>query len=340
MSELDNQDKNKDKDIGVKKDEEFLGDFRSRMEEASSSENPFQEDKGKKKAKNKGRIIGSLVGVIIATVLVLEFAMPHLGEPMNTKVPTIRRSTAPVKVRPSDPGGMDVPNRDKQVYSRIGEIEDEPVVEHLLPIPEKPIEPTKVQEEEQTAPMPTPRPIDDKGKPVKVEKAEEILGVKEKAQTKQESQKELEVVKQKAKKEEIKPKNEEQQVKIPLTIKVEEVKTTKEEPEKVQEEPTKEQVKKTAEKPATKKEIKQGSWQVQIVSVKSKDQAQKAYDNIISKHKSLLENIPYEVVKADLGAKGIYYRLKVGAYNSRDNANNLCNKLKAKKQGCFVTKKN
>src|SRR5262249_51019003 len=63
--------------------------------------------------------------------------------------PVIVANNAPDKVRPDQPGGMDVPNRDKQIYERL--TPDRPDrgqqqasrVERLLPPPEAPMSPPK-----------------------------------------------------------------------------------------------------------------------------------------------------------------------------------------------------
>ena len=37
--------------------------------------------------------------------------------------------------------------------------------------------------------------------------------------------------------------------------------------------------------------------------------------------------------------KGTFYRLRVGDFAARDDANTLCDKFKSKKQECFVVNK-
>lgn len=49
-------------------------------------------------------------------------------------VPLIRADERPIKVKPEKPGGMEVPDRDKLIYTQ-----KRATVEHLLPPPEKPI---------------------------------------------------------------------------------------------------------------------------------------------------------------------------------------------------------
>jgi hypothetical protein len=50
------------------------------------------------------------------------------------EVPLIRADERPTKVKPEKPGGMDIPDRDKLIYTQ-----KRAAVEHLLPPPEKPM---------------------------------------------------------------------------------------------------------------------------------------------------------------------------------------------------------
>ena len=57
------------------------------------------------------------------------------GEP-----PIIRAQEGPIKVRPEEPGGMAVPDRDKEVFTRLETGERPANVERLLPPPDNPVE--------------------------------------------------------------------------------------------------------------------------------------------------------------------------------------------------------
>lgn len=62
----------------------------------------------------------------------------HAGAPQaasDGSVPLIRADQRPLKVKPDQPGGMDVPDRDKLIFN---EKAGGPPVEKLLPAPEKP----------------------------------------------------------------------------------------------------------------------------------------------------------------------------------------------------------
>ena len=63
-----------------------------------------------------------------------------------------------------------------------------------------------------------------------------------------------------------------------------------------------------------------------------------AWKKIQHKHKELAGKKPL-VAKADLGAKGIYYRLRVGGFPSAAEAKALCAVLAAKGQSCILIEK-
>ncbi|MDD3668722.1 MAG: SPOR domain-containing protein [Alphaproteobacteria bacterium] len=79
-------------------------------------------------------------------------------------------------------------------------------------------------------------------------------------------------------------------------------------------------------------------WKVQLLSSSSKASVEKAWPRILAKNKALLSNMPYSVVSANVPGKGIFYRLWVGQFKSKEMASSLCNKLKARKQDCVVAK--
>jgi cell division septation protein DedD len=102
---------------------------------------------------------GGRRGVVAALVLIPVFlggggwaAWHYLGDLLVVEdpydVPVVRADPGPVKVRPENPGGMQVPDQDKLVYDRMRGDEKPPQVERLLPRPETPLPP----------PAPTPPP--------------------------------------------------------------------------------------------------------------------------------------------------------------------------------------
>ena len=89
------------------------------------------------------------LGIFVATFALAAFAAvvwyaydQGLQRGSEATAPLIKADPTPTKVRPEQPGGLQVPNQDKLVYEamRPGEV-DGSKVERLLPPPEKPVEP-------------------------------------------------------------------------------------------------------------------------------------------------------------------------------------------------------
>ncbi|MCX5515138.1 hypothetical protein C3941_12340 [Kaistia algarum] len=81
-----------------------------------------------------------------------------------------------------------------------------------------------------------------------------------------------------------------------------------------------------------------GGFVVQVTSQRSQDQAATAYRALQRKYPEILGNRSPDIVRADLGAKGIYYRARVGPMATRDEAITLCEALKASGGACIVQK--
>lgn len=79
-----------------------------------------------------------------------------------------------------------------------------------------------------------------------------------------------------------------------------------------------------------------GDYLVQLGSVQSEEAAQQEWTKLQRRHASLLDDKGLDLQRADLGDKGIYYRVRTGAFNSKAEANALCQKLKAAGQACLV----
>jgi hypothetical protein len=79
-----------------------------------------------------------------------------------------------------------------------------------------------------------------------------------------------------------------------------------------------------------------GGFVVQVSSRRSEADAEAAYRNLQGKYTSVLNGQPHAVKRADLGAKGVFYRAVVGPYGTRDQAIQLCSSLKAAGGDCVV----
>ena len=84
--------------------------------------------------------------------------------------------------------------------------------------------------------------------------------------------------------------------------------------------------------------IEQGTHYIQLGSVKSASGAADEWSKIQDKYSSQLSGLNYRVERADLGDRGVFYRIQAGPI-SGESANKLCDQIKAQSPGaCLVTK--
>jgi hypothetical protein len=79
-------------------------------------------------------------------------------------------------------------------------------------------------------------------------------------------------------------------------------------------------------------------WEIQLLSLSSKQDAEKALNNIKTKYAATVSSGELYIEPTDLGAKGFYYRLKLRSY-TEEQARKICEELKQKGQTCLVVKK-
>ncbi len=77
---------------------------------------------------------------------------------------------------------------------------------------------------------------------------------------------------------------------------------------------------------------------VQVAAKKSQSEALNLFVDIAQKYPNLLGDYQPVIQKADLGDRGIFYRLSIGPMISRIEADTLCSKLKEKNVTCFARK--
>lgn len=78
-------------------------------------------------------------------------------------------------------------------------------------------------------------------------------------------------------------------------------------------------------------------WSVQLSSARDEKLAWGTWEKLKERHKALGDMKPM-VIKADLGTKGVYYRLRLGGFDTQDAAKSACGKLKSRGLTCFVSK--
>jgi tetratricopeptide (TPR) repeat protein len=76
-------------------------------------------------------------------------------------------------------------------------------------------------------------------------------------------------------------------------------------------------------------------WMVQLSSQRNEASAWSAWDQLSQRHSELLGGRDAAVVRAELGDRGVFYRLRVHRLDSRSEAERLCSRLKARGTNCF-----
>ncbi|MEM7426998.1 MAG: SPOR domain-containing protein [Pseudomonadota bacterium] len=79
-------------------------------------------------------------------------------------------------------------------------------------------------------------------------------------------------------------------------------------------------------------------WLVQLNSVRSEDAAKAVWEKYKKKYGSAFAQTSPVIQKADLGDKGIYYRLRLSGYDDKTDAKSKCTQLKDKGLSCYVVK--
>ncbi|PHR58247.1 MAG: hypothetical protein COA43_10805 [Robiginitomaculum sp.] len=96
-------------------------------------------------------------------------------------------------------------------------------------------------------------------------------------------------------------------------------------------------------KPAVKKPAvhkPSGDYVVQVASLRSHLEANTLWSRLGNNLNGVLTSQhSADIKRVDLGAKGIYYRLRVSGLANKEAATALCSRMKARKQDCIVTKK-
>ena len=289
-----------------KDNDELLNDLRQKLANQSSLE---YEEKRNELNVSKNVFVGAVSGIALAAVVGWFVLSPHYAGNNVSDIPVIRRPQEAIKVQPEDRGGMEIQNQDKTVYNIIDkENNDNPAVERILPPPEQPQLPEINPEPE------TPNVFE--------VNAEPAPAVPSTAKTIAEAEEIIKVETAPAPKTVTEPK-------VAEAPKAEPVKEVKKEAPKV--------VEKVQAEVAVSDAVT-GPWRVQLMASTNRSAVANSWKSLTGKYK-VLQTQPHEIETADLGAKGIFYRLHAGAFANRDGADNLCKEIKSLGGSCIVKKK-
>ena len=314
-------------DFYNKKNEEYLDAFKQKVAEQKIAS---IEERQHEMVRSRNNFLGTLAGAVLAIAVGWFILMPQYKQ-TSKDVPTIRRSQTAVKIKPENPGGMEIPNQDKDVYNLVEKKEvDNTVVENLLPTPEEPKLPDIVPEKTDAEADSIDELVNDVADNTETSvpnKPEDLLS--------DASQKTAEDAKAKVEKE---------------TQKAEaEAKAAAEKAQagaKAAAEKAQAEAKATAEKAQAEAETAKNTvaasvpgskWQVQFVASKNKDAVEKTWNDLTQKY-GMLKAYTHEVQRADLGSLGVVYRLRAGSFASKEEAAKVCSALKAKGMNDCIVK--
>ena len=251
-----------------------------------------------------------------------------LGGGDAVELPTVQAEAGPEKVKPADPGGLQVPYQDQLVLNQ-GETAG-PNVERLLPPPEAPL---ATQELAQIAPsydepvdaLPLEgevAPLQPAGEPLAAELPAEVQAV--------ETVPELPAA----------PSNQAAETQTSGQSVPQSAAPEPSAPEPAAPQPaateTQAATTQTAAAPATQPAQASGDFAVQLVSLKNRGAAEAEWRRLQGVFPSLLGDKSLLLQSAEVAGVGTVYRLRAGPFATRAKAAQVCARLKSKQQDCLV----
>lgn len=272
------------------------------------------------------------VGAIVATGLHF-VGGKRAGGP---GIPVIKADDRPIKIRPDDRGGMQVPNQDKLVYERMEQGEGDSKVERLLPPPELPqvppkaavpadartskpaatevLRPVQPAMPQRPAVAETPRPVQPPpatpAPPAVVAQAPVAAAPGGYVPTQARNA-------------------------VPAPAPVAPPKVAAAPPPAA---PVPAPAPPPAAVAAPKAPPAGGDWLIQLGALRTAPDADKEWGRIQRANHDLLGTLKPDVVRVELGEKGTFWRLRAGPL-SEQAAKQLCNELKTRNQGCIIARK-
>ena len=81
----------------------------------------------------------------------------------------------------------------------------------------------------------------------------------------------------------------------------------------------------------------EGQWRVQVTSLRMPENADQHWQDVNSNYPDIFSGLEKRIVRADLGPeRGVYYRLRVGPFETRDAADLKCQEMVDAGIGCLV----
>lgn len=249
------------------------------------------------------------------------------GSTDPNSLPIVRADTRPMKTRPEQPGGIDVPFQDKEIYNRVGQQSSGGAttqtaqgangqVERLLPGPEAVMP--------RPAPTPPPAPRVVVPEAPQVEPTADAVPVTAPPRAS------------------IHPggANAPAPVPPPAPLPAPAPQAAAPRPQPAPAPPAA-----PAARPATPAPAPQvaaapaaGGIRIQLASVRSQADAQREWERLRRQHPDVLGTLTASFPTVDLGDRGMFWRIQAGGFASADAAQAACASLRARGAGCNVVR--
>ena len=285
------------------KNDDYLSEFKQKV---ANQKIATMEERRSELARSRNNFLGTFAGIALAGVVGWFVLAPQYAQ-TEKEIPIIRRPQTAIKIKPENPGGMDIPNQDKNVYSIVEKKDvDNTVVENLLPKPETPKLPDIVPEvsDVDTNADNLDQIVDEVSETKTAETASKTDSLEKNVKTSNNN-----VPDKPAYLLAYSKNNKETAVK---TEKIVSAKT--ETPVAAEVEPAK---------------TINGGWQIQLIASKNKAAVEKTWTDLSGKFADL-RKLSHEIQASDLGTQGMFYRLRAGSFASKTEAAQVCAALKAK----------
>lgn len=268
----------------------------------------------------------TIIAVVVAAggFLALSwYAYNSYNNSVDSEIPLIKAENSAKKITPADPGGMDFPNMDKKVYSKLSKDHEKIKIERILPSPEEPLTKDEIAKD-----YPTNNKIENSPK--------EEIQPKENNLANQESSTSNEI---NAKKADTQTTTNEQNLS--------ESANSQAKPEEHNQNIADQNPAAVITKLPTGSKFDTNDYKmsktisgyrIQLASFKTELDAKNTWNHKVQASTGLLDQFNYHIEKKIIPNKGLVYRLQIGNFESESEAAELCKKLKTKNIDCFLVR--
>jgi cell division septation protein DedD len=276
----------------------------------------------------RGLILLAAAAAVFALFVVVVWSAYNQGVRDRDSAPILTADSEPYRRAPIDPGGFETPGQDIEAYSlregaRPGETEGEDGERAVRPGPEEPLAP----------PVGLP--------PVTIETADaDEVGAGDEADT--DPPLEIETIEEP----EARPAPEEARAEPepsrpaqsadPLGDLLRQTEQDRGAPTRLAEAPAEREPEPAREERPAPAPSASGDFVVQIAAFRSRAEADEAWRSFQSRFPDLASGRLASIIEDDLGDRGVYHRLRIAGFSSRDEATRYCSTLSGRGQDCLV----